>query len=164
MRHASLTFLLVALLASCSDGDSQRFTYSGSCSFAMYSYDADNNTYNKDSKQSVSDSMQVGIAIEEQHEGYSYIQVQLLRPIAVDTISVSEISFVTYAQDGKIDPDGSTYLDGGTCTLNGRSEADVPTACVEGFYTDSTLTLSNIYFQVGKWLFTGSFTGLVLTQ
>ncbi len=135
--------------------------YTGTASLSMYNYNAANNTYNQDSRLPVNLVMQVGLTVEEQAEGYDYVQVQFLGPVGVDSTTVDDFSFVTYCQEGTIDPSGGTYLTGGTCTFNHQAETDVTTACIEGQYTSSSLTLSKIYFQIGDKLFIGKFDGTV---
>ncbi len=142
------------------------YTYKGTATISMYSYNSANNTYNQDSRQTVTPTVEISVVTEDGTNGeYGYVQFTIKTPIVVNGTSVKDVVFTTYYDHtiGKIDPDGQTYLTGGTCTYNGTAETAINAACFEGALTESQLLLSNIYFQVGDKLFMGRFNGDVET-
>ncbi len=153
---SGITGILSELLGITSTGG---VTYTGNATINMYTYNSTNNTYNTSSKQTVNTALNVVATTEQQADGTMVVQVQIPTSFSVGGVTVSDFSFVTYCNaNGVIDPDGPSYLTGGTCTYNGTA-ADINAACIQGSYSSTTLNLTNIYFQVGDKLFTGKFNG-----
>ncbi len=160
----AITDVLVGILGGI-NGDAE-LVYTGTATISMYNYSSTNNTYNQDSRQTVAPMVEISVVTEDGTNGeHGFVQFTIKTPIVVNGTSVKDVVFTTYYDDktGKIDPDGQTYLTGGTCTYNGTAETAINAACFEGAKTDSQLLLSNIYFQVGDKLFMGSFKGDVKT-
>ncbi len=161
---SAITEVLAGILGDFT-GEAEQ-VYTGTATINMYSYSIADNTYNMDSRQSVSPTVEISVLTEDGTNGeHGFIQFTIKTPIVVNGTSVKDVVFTTYYDDktGKIDPDGQTYLTGGTCTYNGTAETAINAACFEGAKSDTQILLSNIYFQVGDKLFMGSFRGDIKT-
>ncbi len=147
-------------------------TFAGTATLSMYAYNSADNTYNMDSEQKVTPIVEISVLTEDGQEDengklqYGYIQFTIPTAITVGDVTVSDLVFTTYYDDqsGKISPDADTYLTGGTCTYNGKTKATINAACFEGTLSETTLNLTNIYFQVGDKVFMGSFSGTAETD
>ncbi len=141
---------------------SSTYSYSGTAAIEMYAFNSSNNTYNTDSKQTASPKLNIEVVTENGTNGqHGYIQFTIKSPITVGGVTVNDLVFTTYydQNSGKIDPDGKSYLTGGTCTYNGKANTAINAACFEGSVNASQLQLTNIYLQVGDKVFMGKFTG-----
>lgn len=137
------------------------YQFQGTGNLTMYSYNVSNNTYNPETGRSVNPTLTINVQTEAAASSSEngYIQFTIPTPFSVNGTNIRDLVFTTYLKDGKIDPDGGTYLTGGTCTYNGTASTAINAACFEGTITDSQLKLTRIYFQVGDKLFMGTFNG-----
>lgn len=142
------------------------YQFQGTGNLTMYAYNISNNTYNPETARSVNPTLTINVQTEAAASANEngYIQFTISTPFGVDGTNIQNLVFTTYLKDGKIDPDGGTYLTGGTCTYNGTANTAINAACFEGTITDSQLKLTNIYFQVGDKLFKGTFTGSIVNK
>jgi len=136
-------------------GTGTAYTYQGTATMAMYNYNASNNTYDQDSKYGISITMEASIDV---YEGDSAVIVKL-GDMNFNGTTVADFQFTTYWAEGKIDPEGPSYLTGATCTYNGTANTEANAAAIMGTYGETSLSLQTIYFQVGDKLFMGTFSG-----
>ncbi len=135
------------------------YTYEGTINVDMYNYNSSNNTYNTDTKQTAAPTVQIDVQTEDGQNGENgYVQFIFKTPITVANTTLSDIVFTTYYKEGTIDPDGGTYLTGGTCNFNGTA-TEISAACFEGALNSNQLNLKNIYLQVGDKVFMAKFSG-----
>ena len=141
-------------------GTGSTYNYQGTAIISMYDYNENNNTYNQDSQVKKTMSM---VATVDVYESDGAVIVRL-GDMNFNGTTVNDFSFTTYWQEGQIDPEGPSYLTGGTCTYNGKKETEIAATAIKGNYGSSNLKLETIYFQVGNKLFMGSFEGVIVAE
>ena len=130
------------------------YQFSGSAKMEMYNYNASENTFDKDSKQTATVSAIATIAYND-----SICQIKMT-DLSVGNQKVTNVDFVTYFNPTNmtISPN-EDYLTGGVCTFNGTANTALDAACFSGKITNQTLELKTIYFTIGNKLFKGTFQG-----